>query len=459
MGQGRLKSVAMRVAVTGGAGQLGTLVLRRLCADRTVAEVRSLDLRPPLAASPKLKAIVADVRDPELARHLQGCDVLVHLAFLVAKRGGRQAQDLVNVEGSKNVVRAALHAGIRRIVSASSIAAYGVVPGHPEPLLETSPRIRQPSFWYAAAKYDVESFLDEMEAAHPETAIIRFRPAILLGRRMEHALGAAFRRGVLPDSGLAPMPVVWDEDVADAFVLAVKSHSARGAFNLAADEPLPSRELARAVGLRTLAVPMFVGRTLARVDALVARLGLIPPMDPGWLAAGDARMIPSSDRARCDLGWKPKCAKAVEVVRRQVETVPRKLDRRLSIFFRAVDRASRRETRPDLKGYETTIHLELYGPNGGDLTIRAHGGRLSVRKGAPRPAAGAVFLSARLLLDLLTGKADFASAQITGRIRTEGQGLASLVLGGMIGGFRAAAKAPGLAGRAARALQRWMRRP
>jgi nucleoside-diphosphate-sugar epimerase/putative sterol carrier protein len=450
----------MRVAVTGGAGQLGTLVLRRLCADRTVAEVRSLDLRPPLAASPKLKAILADVRDPEFARHLQGCDVLVHLAFLVAKRGKRETQDLVNVEGSKNVVRAALQGGVRRIVYASSIAAYGAVPGHPEPLLETSPRIRQPSFWYASAKYEVETFLDEMEAAHPEMAIIRFRPAILLGRRMEHALGAAFRRGVLPDSGLAPMPVVWDEDVADAFILGVKSDSARGAFNLAADEPLPSRQLARAVGLRTMAVPIFVRRTLARADALAARLGLIQPMDPGWLAAGDARMVASSERARRDLGWKPRCAKAVEVVRRQVETVPRKLDRRLSIFFRAVDRASRREPpRPDLAGYETTIHLELSGPKGGDVTLRAHDGRLSVRKGAPRPADGAVFLSARLLLDLLTGKADFAAAQITGRIRTEGQGLASLVAGGMIGSFRAAAKAPGLAGRTARALQRWMNRP
>src|SRR5207237_8681092 len=99
-----------------------------------------------------------------------------------------------------------------------------------------------------------------------------------------------------------------------------------------------------------------------------------------------------------------------------------------------------------LAGSATTIHLELSGPDGGDVTLRANGGRLSVRKGAPRPADGAVFLPARLLLDLLTRKADFASAQLTGRIRTEGQGLASMVLGGMIGGFRATADAPGLRG-------------
>src|SRR5256885_6532671 len=283
----------MRVAVTGGAGQLGTLVLRRLCADRTVAEVRSLDLRPPLAVSPKLKAVQADVRDPDFARHLDGCDVLVPLGFRVAKRGKREMQDEVNFGGSKNVFRAALQAGVRRIVYASSIAAYGVVPGHPEPIVETSPRIRQPSFWYASAKYDVEAFLDEMEAAHPEVAFVRFRPAILLGRRMEHALGAAFRRGVLPESGRTPVPVVWDEDVADAFVLATKSGTARGAFNLAADEPLPARELAGAAGLRTGAVPTFVPKALSRADSLAARLGLIPPMGPGWPGAGAARMIVS----------------------------------------------------------------------------------------------------------------------------------------------------------------------
>src|SRR3954463_13218006 len=264
----------MRVAVTGGAGQLGTLVLRRLCADRTVSEVRSLARRPPLAASPKLKTILADVRDPGIAGHVQGCDVLVHLAFLVAKRGTREIQDGVNVEGSKNVVRAALHAGVGRIVYASSIAAYGVVAGHPEPIVESTPRIRQPSFWYASAKYDVESFLDEMEAAHPEVAFVRFRPAILLGRRMEHALGAAFRRGVLPESGPTPVPVVWDEDVADAFVLATKSEPARGAFNLAADEPLPARELAGAARLRTLVVPTFVRKALSGADSLAAWLGL-----------------------------------------------------------------------------------------------------------------------------------------------------------------------------------------
>ncbi|HTO97654.1 MAG TPA: NAD-dependent epimerase/dehydratase family protein, partial [Myxococcales bacterium] len=79
----------MRVAVTGGSGQLGTLLLRRLADDRRVKEIVALDLRPPLIVSGKLRDVRADVRDPGIGEHLRGCEALIHLAFLVAKRGPR----------------------------------------------------------------------------------------------------------------------------------------------------------------------------------------------------------------------------------------------------------------------------------------------------------------------------------------------------------------------------------
>jgi UDP-glucose 4-epimerase len=81
----------VRVAVTGGSGQLGTLVLRRLADERAVREIVALDLQPPLIVSGKLRDVRADVRDPAIGEHLRGCDALIHLAFLVAKRGDRGA--------------------------------------------------------------------------------------------------------------------------------------------------------------------------------------------------------------------------------------------------------------------------------------------------------------------------------------------------------------------------------
>src|SRR5205085_7255615 len=134
-------------------------------------EIAALAPRPPLIVSGKLRVVRADVRDKGIGAHLKDCDALVHLAFMLAKRADRRTQDEVNVEGSKNVFRAAVDAGVKRIVYASSVAAYGVVPGLPVPVVESTPRTRQPGFWYACAKYDVEAFLDELEAAHPEISI------------------------------------------------------------------------------------------------------------------------------------------------------------------------------------------------------------------------------------------------------------------------------------------------
>ena len=90
-------------------------------------QIVALDLRPPRLIGKKLQFVRADVRDPGLAAHLQGCDALVHLAFLIAQQAPRGFLDSVNVGGSKNVFNAAASAGVKTIVYTSSVAAYGVV--------------------------------------------------------------------------------------------------------------------------------------------------------------------------------------------------------------------------------------------------------------------------------------------------------------------------------------------
>ncbi|HEY5676447.1 MAG TPA: NAD-dependent epimerase/dehydratase family protein, partial [Myxococcales bacterium] len=399
----------------------------------------------------KLRDVRADVRDPGIGGHLAGCDALVHLAFMVARRGARALQDDVNVRGSANVFRAALAAGVRRIVYASSVAAYGVVPSLPAQVSEETPRTRQPGFWYASAKFDVEEDLDALEREHPDLSVTRLRPAILIGRRMDHRLGALMRRGLLPDAGL---PVVWDEDVADAFLLALKSGGARGAFNLAADDPLPARELARAAGLRLVRIPR---RLLAALEKVVTALRILPPADPGWSLGASSPLLYPAAKARGSLGWKPRCPTAAEVMRCWAEEVPRKLDRRIALFVRAVDRGSRGQPpRPELKDYRSVIHLDLTGRSGGDVTVRVEDGRVRLSLGAPRPAQAAVAMKASTFLDLLSGRTDVASAQLTGRMRVDGQGHASLVVGGLVGGFRTAGKVPGFRGVPARALAKWI---
>jgi dihydroflavonol-4-reductase len=78
------------------------------------------------------------------AAELKGCDLLFHTAayFRDSYTGGKHADALqtVNVEGGRNLIRAAYAAGIRRMIHTSSIALLDSKPG--ETLDETRLRGR-----------------------------------------------------------------------------------------------------------------------------------------------------------------------------------------------------------------------------------------------------------------------------------------------------------------------------
>src|SRR5690606_14367440 len=108
----------------------------RLAEDPAIEEIRVLDLQPHCVAGSNVKFVKADITDPDFARHLEGCDALVHLAFIVVSNPGADVFFRVNVEGSKNVFESAVRAGIKTIIYSSSIAAYGVGGEHPKPITE-----------------------------------------------------------------------------------------------------------------------------------------------------------------------------------------------------------------------------------------------------------------------------------------------------------------------------------
>jgi nucleoside-diphosphate-sugar epimerase/putative sterol carrier protein len=445
----------MKIVVTGGSGQLGTILLRRLAADRAVKSLVCLDLRPPAVASPKLQSARADVREAGIERHMEGADALVHLAFLVTQAVPREEMRSINVDGSKNVFRAALHARVPAVVYASSVAAYGVFKDHPRPIVEETPRRYQSSLMYAATKFEVEAHLDDLEAAHPDTAFTRLRPGILAGARMDHALGRALSARLVLDPGSPALPWVWDEDVAEAAILALKRR-ARGAFNVVADGELEPRAFAEAAGFRYLRLP---ARVLAGLTQLPRGLTGVPPGDPAWLdTAAAASMVISNERAKQELGWTPRCPTTADVARRLGEVMRGPMDARLSLFFRLAALAARRAPpMPEAASMTARVHLDITGPGGGDVGLIVDQGRLSVEVGSvPRPPTSVVSLRKALLLELLAGETSVATAQLTGRVRIEGEPLAGLLLGTMVAMFRKETEEPGAKGFGARKIAAWM---
>ena len=121
-----------RAFVTGGSGFIGSAIVRALVDEG--AEVRALvrasSSRENLEGLP-IELVEGDLGDEQaLRRGLAGCDEAYHCAALYAFRS-RGGEEFVrsNVEGSRNVVRAAAEAGVSRIVYTSSVATVKPIPG------------------------------------------------------------------------------------------------------------------------------------------------------------------------------------------------------------------------------------------------------------------------------------------------------------------------------------------
>ncbi len=118
----------MKTLVTGGAGFIGSHVVRGLIDDGV--EVRVLHLEgEPLTNLDGLDVefVAGDITEPESVRRaVSGCDRVFHLAAIYALWLPRpELMREVNVEGTRNVLRAAGEAGVRKVVHTSSIAVCG----------------------------------------------------------------------------------------------------------------------------------------------------------------------------------------------------------------------------------------------------------------------------------------------------------------------------------------------
>ncbi|MBL8634748.1 MAG: NAD-dependent epimerase/dehydratase family protein [Myxococcales bacterium] len=129
------------VAVTGGAGFIGSHLVRRLLAER-VARIVVLDsLRygdpanlTACGAQVTLIPFTLGTDDPErLRQHLTGVDYLFHLAAEKHNQSKDEPSWVLraNIEGTQHLYEAAGQAGIRRVVYSSSLYAYGRMNGPP----------------------------------------------------------------------------------------------------------------------------------------------------------------------------------------------------------------------------------------------------------------------------------------------------------------------------------------
>jgi nucleoside-diphosphate-sugar epimerase len=313
----------LTVAVTGPTGEIGLPLLAELEGDAAVGEVRGMARRPFDPAAEGWSKVVYQRGDilnrASLEDLFEGADVAVHLAFAIF--GSHKETRRVNLVGTRKVFETALEAGVKRLVYASSVAAYGFHPDNPQPLTEDVPTRGSESFYYSAQKAELEATLKRLLAGSGVDTYV-FRPCIVAGPRatmlIEQLVSGArlgdplpvLRRGVgrlplpqpvLPDPG-TPIQLVHHDDVARALAAAIAGKGEPGAYNLAGAGELGIGDVARALGWHTVPVP---GPAVRLGSGIAKRLTFLTPQLE-WATALRTPVLMDTSKARRELGWEPR---------------------------------------------------------------------------------------------------------------------------------------------------------
>ena len=119
----------MKTFITGATGFVGSAVLRRLLKEghTVVALVRATSDKSNVVGLP-VEVVIGDLTDPDsFAAALAGCDCVFHVAAdyrLWVPKPPEMYES--NVTGTRNLMLAALKAGVKRIVYTSSVATLGL---------------------------------------------------------------------------------------------------------------------------------------------------------------------------------------------------------------------------------------------------------------------------------------------------------------------------------------------
>jgi 2-alkyl-3-oxoalkanoate reductase len=285
----------MNVFIAGGSGAIGIPLVRALVAGghQVTALTRSASKAPMLRALGAAPAI-ADALDADALRRAVVAarpTHIVHQLTALPQGGPRSAKELVptnrlRIEGTRNLVDAAIAAHAKRFVVGSFAVLAAARPGLPSQVEEAAEAMRS-----------METQVLDANARHLFEGII-LRYGLFYGPEngMTRQMIALARRRLLPavrgDRGLLP-PIHLD-DAASATVAALERGTAGEIYDIVDDHPVSMSEMARTIAEtvgapKPFAIPSWLPRLVAPYLAQVLSV----------------RLPLSNAKARAELGWRP----------------------------------------------------------------------------------------------------------------------------------------------------------
>ncbi len=241
---------SLRILVLGGAGYLGSVLVRQLLG--MGRQVRVLDsfmfgeqALEEVKGHPNCELVRGDVRDVGMVvRCMKGCDAVIHLAGIVGDPACDENKQLaveVNRAATRMLANVALECGVRRFIFASSCSVYGA-----SDFFVNEQSAVNPLSVYSETKIDSERILLQAKSATFAPVILRLSTLFGLSPRMRFDLvvnlfvaRAVFMGSITVLNGDQWRPLLHVQDAARACVASLEaaSESVSGeVFNVGAAE-------------------------------------------------------------------------------------------------------------------------------------------------------------------------------------------------------------------------------
>jgi nucleoside-diphosphate-sugar epimerase len=312
----------VQVVVTGGAGFIGTAVVRQLRerGDEVVAVVRNAGRSTALTdlGCSLLEADLGSVSTEQLADGLHGADGLIHLAgsYRVGIPESEHAPMFAaNVVATRTVLDAAVAAGVPRIVYVSTANVFGDTRG--QVVDETYRRPQPPDFlsYYDETKYLAHLAAEERIAAG--APILIAMPSLVYGPGDPSQMGGVIRQAMegslrAVSAGELGGSLVHLDDVATGILLVLDRGTIGEAYLLGGEISTLREIVQRAAAVAGKAPPRWSTPSWL-LKAMGAASALIGPVLRGYpnvaeairASAGVTYWV-SSEKAKRELGYAPR---------------------------------------------------------------------------------------------------------------------------------------------------------
>lgn len=286
----------MRVLVTGGAGFIGSHVVKILLdKGHKVIVLDNLSASHQDAVDKRAQLIIGDIKDPAQSRAaLRGADAVIHMAGLIIVP--ESVKDPIkycenNVIGTVSFLESMRAENVKKIIFSSSACVYG----DPQklPIKEDAPV--NPDNPYGASKASIEAFLQSFHAVFGfDVVILRYFNPYGPGE-MHDPETHAIPNFIKTTLAKKPIPLYWKGEQIRDFIYI--EDLARAHMDVLALSGFEIFNIGTEIGVKVKDV----------VDEIFKIVGYKVPIDDLGERAGDvAANFASSEKLKKAVGWKAK---------------------------------------------------------------------------------------------------------------------------------------------------------